>query len=261
MDGISENQQLERWASEKRAALSSAGPPAFGAVGPSQRSLERALSGGRPGLKVIAEPARRSAEEGHLRADLDVPEFARACIDAGVAALALATDPRFGLQPEDWREVVASDFPLPIIHHELLVSASQLMAARRLGADAAWVHLGALDPLELRDALELARHLQMVLVAEGRTPDELAHALDAGVRIFCASAFDEMGAQNEDAALELLRGLPREVLRIVRGPVSGEAGLVPLRGEVDALWICGPASMPRDTFGYLRPLVEEASRE
>ena len=261
MDGVAENRELSRWAEEKRASLSRAPPPDFGAVGPSRRSLDRVLAGVPGKLAVIAQPARRSAEEGHLRDDLDVVEFAHACVDAGVAALALGTDRRFGLRPNEWAPVLAPDFPLPVLHHDLVVSAAQLLDSRRLGADAVWLHLAVLDDPELAKCVELAKHLEMALVAEGRTPQELSRAVAAGARIVCASAFDEMGAQNADAALELLRGIRRNVLRVVRGPVSGEAGLAALRGEVDALWICGPASMPRDTYAYLRPLVEEAAGE
>ena len=259
MDSIHENGELVAWADEKRAQLRSEPPPAVGALGPARRDLHAALATTRTSLTVLAEPARRSPEEGRLREDLDVESFARACADAGVAALVLPVDARFGLR-EDELELVDATFPLPILSHDLLVDPRQLHAARARGADGVWLHLGVLDDRTLDSVLALADAQKMAVIAEGRTPEELQRGVRAGVRIACASAFDEAGAQNADAALELLRGVPQGLLRVVRGPVSGQAGLGALRGQVDALWICGPASMPRDTLAYLRSLVAAADR-
>lgn len=253
--------RLSSWAREKRLALAQGGPPAAGAVGPSRRDLVEALSRRRGRLAVFAEPARRSPEEGKLREDLDVGAFARACVDADVTALVLPTDPRFGLDEGDWRDLLDARYPLPVLHHDLVLGPAQVTASRGLGADAVWLHLGVLDDAELRRCVEQAGHLGMSVVAEGASPEHFERAVRAGAKICCASAFDEMGAQDLDMALELLRALPSGVARVVRGPVSGEAGLAPLRGEVDGIWICGPASMPRDTLAYLGPLVAEAARE
>lgn len=259
MDGIGENGRLVAWADEKRAQLRRLPLPAQGALGPARRDLHAALATARASLAVLAEPARRSPEEGRLREDLDVGAFARACVEAGVAALVLPVDARFGLR-EDELELVDATFPLPLVSHDLLVDPRQLHAARARGADGVWLHLGVLDDRVLDAVLALADAQKMAVIAEGRTPEELQRAVVAGARIVCASAFDEAGAQNADAALELLRGVPSGLLRVVRGPVSGQAGLAALQGEVDALWICGPASMPRDTLSYLRSLVATADR-
>lgn len=261
MAGNTLDERLAAWAREKRLALALAGRPDTGALGPSRRDLREALRHKRGRLAVLAEPARRSLEEGKLRHDLDVAEFARACVAADVTALVLPTDPRFGLEEEDWRDLVDDRFPLPVVHHEMVLAPAQVTAARSLGADAIWIHAGFVDEPELGRCLAQAGHLSMSAVVEGRSPEELDRAVRAGAQVLCASAFDEMGAQDLDQALELLRHLPSDVARIVRGPVSGHAGLEPLRGEVDAIWICGPASMPRDTLGYLGPLVAEAARE
>ncbi|MBS2029885.1 MAG: hypothetical protein JST54_18435 [Deltaproteobacteria bacterium] len=256
MDGVGENLELRAWAQAKSRERASGGAVPRRPIAASRRSLKSALSTGGK-LTVIAEPARRSPEEGLLRADLDLGEFACASVRAGVAALAFPADPRFGVSSSEWAWLVQDELRLPVLLHDLLVAPEQVEHARGLGADAVWLHAGVLDDAVLRACVEHARSLGMDALVEGRSQEELARAMDAGAELLCVSGFDEMGALNEDAPLELLREVPREVLRVVRGPVSGEFALRPLRGEVQAMWICGPACMPRDTFGYLEPLVAE----
>jgi len=260
VDGIGENRELRAWAKDKARGVALDVRTARGPVAASHRSLKDALSH-EGSLAVIAEPARRSPEEGLLRADLNLGEFACASVRAGVAALAFPADPRFGVQASEWAWLVQDELPVPVLLHDLVLEPDQVERARRLGADAVWLHAGVLDAELLRACIDEAKTLGMDTLVEGRSPEELARAIDAGASLVCVSAFDEMGALNEDAPLELLRDVPRDVLRVVRGPVSGEFGLRPLRGEVQAMWICGPACMPRDTFGYLEPLVAELRRD
>ena len=135
------------------------------------------------GSRIIAECKRRSPSRGILRADYAPAEHARAYADAGAVAISVLTEPTFfDGAPEHLKQVRAA-VDLPLLRKDFIVTEYQLIEAAALGADAALLIVGALEPLRLTSLLRAADRLSLAALVEVHDVDELRRAIDAGARI------------------------------------------------------------------------------
>ena len=101
------------------------------------------------GPRIIAECKRRSPSKGILREHYEPAAHARAYADAGAAAISVLTEPTFfDGDPQHLRDVRAA-VDLPLLRKDFIVSEYQLLEAAVLGADAALLIVGALEPHDL----------------------------------------------------------------------------------------------------------------
>src|SRR5262249_29905890 len=120
-------------------------------VTPSVRDFTQAVSTRRDGtLSVIAEIVSKDPDEGLLDPQPDVQTLAGAAVRAGVAAIAIATDPHALGGSEEWMSHGDAPTSTPILERDLILTADQLYRARLRGADAAWLLCAALHPSELK---------------------------------------------------------------------------------------------------------------
>ena len=140
------------------------------------RPFSEALT--RPGISVIAEHKRRSPSAGEIRAGATVTEVVQAYERAGAAALSVLTEgPNFGGSLDDLAEALGA-VRLPILRKDFIVDPYQLVESAVAGADAILLIVAALEPKELRDLHAEARGLDLDVVVEVHTEEELAVALE-----------------------------------------------------------------------------------
>jgi indole-3-glycerol phosphate synthase len=148
-------------------------------------AFEQALRGGAgvDAPRIIAECKRRSPSRGILRHDYVPAAHARAYVEAGAVAISVLTEPTFfDGSPEHLRQVRAA-VDIPVLRKDFILSEYQLLEAAALGADAALLIVGALEPRELADLLRQAEGLRLAALVEVHDLEELRRALDAGARI------------------------------------------------------------------------------
>jgi indole-3-glycerol phosphate synthase len=132
----------------------------------------------RPGVALIAEYKRRSPSAGEIRAGASVGEVVSAYERGGAVAVSILTEERhFGGSLEDLRAArEASD--LPILRKDFVVDPYQVYETAAWGADAMLLIVAA---LELRDLAELyreARGLDLDVLVEVHSEEELECALE-----------------------------------------------------------------------------------
>ena len=138
----------------------------------------------RPGpVNVIAECKRRSPSKGVLRSSYDAGAIARAYHSGGAAAISVLTEPSFFDGSLDHLTAVRAAVPLPILRKDFVISEYQLLEARASGADAVLLIVAALSPAELARLERRAVELDLDVLVEVHSADELAIALDAGADI------------------------------------------------------------------------------
>lgn len=176
--------------------------------------------------RVIAECKRRSPSRGILREDYAPAVHARAYADAGAAAISVLTEPTFfDGDPEHLRAVRAA-VDLPILRKDFIVTEYQLIEAAVLGADAALLIAGALDPVALKQLMTMATALGLATLVEVHDLDELGGALDAGARIVGVNSRNLRTLEVDLGVLDAVAGaLPREVTAVAESGIRARADL------------------------------------
>lgn len=150
---------------------------------PATRDFAAALGSRVNELQVIAELKQASPSRGLFREDFDLEGQARNYTVAGAAAISVLTDERFFRGQPEYLARVRRVTHLPLLRKDFIIDPYQIYEARVLGADAILLIVAALDPVELREYLDLAGRLGLAALVEVHTAPELEIALLAGARI------------------------------------------------------------------------------
>jgi indole-3-glycerol phosphate synthase len=140
------------------------------------RPFSEALA--RPGMSVIAEHKRSSPSAGEIRPGSSVTEIVQCYERAGATALSILTEgPNFGGSLEDLRDARAA-CSLPILRKDFIVDPYQLYEAAIAGADAVLLIVAALEPRQLTRAFEEATALDLDVMVEVHSEEEIEIALE-----------------------------------------------------------------------------------
>ena len=140
------------------------------------RPFSEALT--RPGVSVIAEHKRRSPSAGEIRPGSSVAEIVTAYERGRASALSILTEPAFfGGSQEDLMEARQA-VSLPILRKDFIVDPYQVYESAVIGADALLLIVAALDHDELHRLHAEALALDLDVLVEVHSDEELGCALE-----------------------------------------------------------------------------------
>ena len=136
----------------------------------------------RPRLAVIAEMKQRTPSMGVLSDDYRPADIAHAYADGGAAAISVLTHMAgFGGRPDHIRAVRAAT-ELPILRKDFVTDPYEVAEARACGADAVLLIVAALDRVQLKDLIAVARSRGLAALVEVHDEAESQAAIEAGAR-------------------------------------------------------------------------------
>ena len=187
-------------------------------------SLAQALATDHVGL--IAEVKRSSPSRGAIRPELDAERQAAAYQRGGAAAISVLTEPdEFGGSDADMAAAIRGA-GLPTLRKDFHVSAVQLFQARCLGASAALLIARALEPSLFSELVEVARAIDLGIVAEVRDMAEMDRAITAGARIIGVNNRNlETLAIERGTAEALMPQIPRGIIAIAESGYADKAAI------------------------------------
>ena len=134
----------------------------------------------RGNIRIIAEVKKASPSQGIIRQEFDPVAIARDYERNGAVAVSVLTEKHFFLGDLAYLEAIKKSISLPLLRKDFILDPYQIYEARAFGADAVLLIVALLDPILLRELLELAHTLSLDALIEVHTQDELAVALNAG---------------------------------------------------------------------------------
>lgn len=133
--------------------------------------------------RIIAESKRRSPAKGVLRAEYDPVAIAKGYVEAGAIALSVLTEPTFFDGALEHLVAIRKAVDVPLLRKDFIVSEYQLLEAKAAGADAVLLIVAALDPAGVARLHSRAEALDLDVLVEVHSGEELSVAIDAGARI------------------------------------------------------------------------------
>ena len=126
---------------------------------------------------IIAEIKKASPSKGIIREDFNVAEIARIYAQHGARCLSVLTDQQFFQGHPDYLAIAKKECPLPVLRKDFIIDSYQVYESRTLGADCILLIVAMLDDSQLMDFCQLAQELNMAVLVESHTKEELERAL------------------------------------------------------------------------------------
>ena len=147
------------------------------------RGFARMLDRGPDQLGLIAEVKKASPSAGVIAADFDPVEIAKQYEAAGADCISVLTDEQFFQGHLSYLTRIRQATALPCLRKDFIIHEVQLYEASVAGADAVLLIVAALEQARLEHLYAVAETLQLEVLVEVHTEEELFRALDLGTRL------------------------------------------------------------------------------
>jgi indole-3-glycerol phosphate synthase len=195
-------------------------------------------------IAVIAEVKRSSPSQGSIAPDADIPGTAVRYEAGGAACLSvLCAERDFGGSLEHLREA-RDAVSIPAIAKDFTVFPEQVARQRLAGADAILVILAMVTDDEARRLIQTASLLGMDALVETHDAGEVERALGLEARVIGVNARDlETLEIDRDRQLDLIAGLPADVVRVAESGIGSRADVEAARDAGADAVLVGTALM------------------
>jgi indole-3-glycerol phosphate synthase len=214
------------------------------------------------GPAVIAELKKASPSKGLIRQDFDPAALAAGMAHGGAAALSVLTDEPFFQGSLHNLEVASQSCSLPCLRKDFIVDEFQLLEARAHRADAILLIAAALSDHELRHLASQAHALELDVLCEVHTAEELERVLD----LDC----DAVGVNNRDlktfavrleVSLDLAARLPSAAVRVSESGIETAEDMNRLRAAGFHAFLIGESLMRQPDPGTALQNILSAAAE
>jgi indole-3-glycerol phosphate synthase len=147
------------------------------------RGFASALDRGPERLGLIAEVKKASPSAGVIAAEFDPVAIARQYEAAGADCVSVLTDEQFFQGALSYLTRIRGEIALPCLRKDFIIHEVQLYEASVAGADAVLLIVAALEQPQLEHLFKTADTLQLDVLVEVHTEEELFRALDLGPRM------------------------------------------------------------------------------
>ena len=175
-------------------------------------------------MSVIAEVKRSSPSKGALAPINDPAALAERYEVAGAAIISVLTERRrFGGSLDDLDSVRAR-VNTPILRKDFIVDEYQVFESRAHGADVILLIVAGISKSQLIDYHQIANELEMRVIVEVHTNDELERALDISPQIIGVNSRNLKTLEVSNVVFsELIPRIPTSIVRIAESGISTRA--------------------------------------
>ena len=207
------------------------------------RGFAHALAAG-PSVAVIAEVKRGSPSQGPIRSDADVVATAAAYELGGATCLSVLCAERDFAGSLDDLAAARRAVSIPAIAKDFTVFPEQVARQRLAGADAILIILAMVTDDEARRLMATAALLGMDTLVEVHTAEEAERAVLLDAPVVGVNARDLQTLEiDRDRQLALLRGLPRDRIRVAESGIASRHDVIAARDAGADAVLVGTALM------------------
>lgn len=252
LDKIAQHKQLEITSAKRLKPISSFSMPAI----TPNRDFVAALKENNPA--IIAEIKKASPSKGVIRADFDVASIAEIYEKNGACCLSVLTDKHFFQGAPEYLEIAKQHSNLPVLRKDFIIDSYQIDESRSLGADCILLIVAMLDDKQLVDFCQHATELDMAVLVESHTREELERALNLptplmGINNRSLHTF----ATDINTTIELAQLIPADKIIITESGISTREDIEFMLENGISRFLIGESLMREPDIGLkLRELLD-----
>ncbi len=164
------------------------------------------------GFFFIAEVKKASPAKGMIREDLNALDLARLYERAGAGAISVLTEKNFFSGSKEDLKAIARNIRIPVLRKDFLIHPYQIYESYNLGADFILLIVACLDDENLKLLYMEALHLDLQVIMEVHTEEELFRALKLNPKIIGINNRDlETFAIDRETSFNLKRLIPESI--------------------------------------------------
>ena len=223
---------------------------------PHREDFLAALQG--EGMALIAEIKKASPSRGVIREDFDAEAIAAIYAENGARALSVLTDEAYFQGSNASLPAARQISGLPVLRKDFTIDPYQIYEARLIGADAILLIAALMDGGQFADFIGLGEALDMAVLVEVHSAEELRRSLQVGARLVGINNRNLKTFETTlDTTYALVELIPEGITTVSESGIEHGGHVRELEAAGIAAVLVGESLMKADDMGAkVRELVE-----
>lgn len=167
---------------------------------------------------IIAEFKRQSPSKGIINNKADVVDVTKGYAENGASGLSVLTDEKFfGGTNEDVQKARVNN--IPVLRKEFIIDEYQILEAKAIGADVILLIAACLSPQRVKELALYAKSLQLEVLLEIHTEEELQHICDETAIVGVNNRDLKTFAVDISRSIELSKKIPADKIKIAESGI------------------------------------------
>ena len=208
---------------------------------------------------IIAEIKKASPSKGLIREDFEPKKIAKEYEEGGATCLSILTDEPFFQGKLEYLDSVRSSCELPILRKDFMIDLYQIYETKAYGGDCILLIVAALDIIQLKDFSQLARELNLDILIEVHSEDELNEALSINSKLIGINNRDLTTFEvDKNLAIKLARQIPKDVIVVSESGISSREDILFSKDQGIHSFLIGESFMRKPNPGNaLKDILEK----
>lgn len=199
---------------------------------------------------IIAEIKKASPSKGLIREDFEPKKIAKEYEEGGATCLSVLTDEPFFQGKLEYLDSVRSSCELPILRKDFMIDLYQIYETKAYGGDCILLIVAALDIVQLKDFSQLARELNLDILIEAHSEEELNKALSINSKLIGINNRDLTTFEvDKNLAIKLARQIPKDVIVVSESGISSREDILSSKEQGIHSFLIGESFMRKPNPG------------
>ena len=199
---------------------------------------------------IIAEIKKASPSKGLIRQDFEPKKIAEDYEVNGATSLSILTDEPFFQGKLEYLDMARNTCALPILRKDFMIDPYQIYETKASGGDCILLIVAALDLAQLKDFSKLAEELNLDVLIEVHSEDELNTALSIDPRLLGINNRDLTTFEvDKNLAKKLAKQISKDVIVVSESGINSREDILSSKEEGIHSFLIGESFMRKPSPG------------
>ena len=199
---------------------------------------------------IIAEIKKASPSKGLIREDFEPKKIAEDYEANGATSLSVLTDEPFFQGKLEYLDMVRNSCSLPILRKDFMIDPYQIYETKASGGDCILLIVAALDLAQLKDFSQLAKELNLDVLIEVHSDEELNKALTIDPKLVGINNRDLTTFEvDKNLALKLAKEISKDVIVVSESGIGSKEDILSSKEQGIHAFLIGESFMREPSPG------------